>query len=281
MTIKIVTDSTCDLPPDVTAKHDITVVPLYVNMGDRGYLDGVDLTRDEFYKRLLESKIIPTTAAPGTEMFRKTYEELSSEHLTGILSIHVSGSLSTTLNNARLGAAEVTSTAVTVFDSGQLSLGLGFLVVAAAEAAAEGQPLEAIKTRLNEQKMRTHLFAVLDDLEFLRRSGRVNDLLAGLGSVLQIKPVFKVYNGRASYDRVRTHKRALKRLTQLLDEQGPLAELCVVHSNVPDRAEQLRDRVSYLRPEAVIPLIDVSPIIATHIGPNAVGIVGVAASGDQ
>jgi DegV family protein with EDD domain len=134
---------------------------------------------------------------------------------------------------------------------------------------------------LNEQILRTHLFAVLDDLEFLRRSGRVNDLLAGLGSVLQIKPVFKVYNGRASYDRVRTHKRALKRLIQLLDEQGPLVELCVVHSHALDRAEQLRDRVSHLQPEAAIRLIDVSPIIATHIGPNAVGVVGVVKTGGQ
>jgi len=140
MTIRIVTDSTCDLPPDVLARYGITVVPLYINIGDRGYLDGIDLSREEFYQQLSDPARLPSTAAPGTEMFRRTYEELASENATEILSIHVSGTLSATLSHARLGAAGVKEIPVTVFDSEQLSLGTGFLVMAAAKAVAEVGP---------------------------------------------------------------------------------------------------------------------------------------------
>ena len=276
MTIRIVTDSTCDLPPDVLARYGITVVPLYINIGDRGYLDGIDLSREEFYQRLSDPARLPSTAAPGTEMFRRTYEELANENATEILSIHVSGTLSATLSHARLGAAGVKEIPVTVFDSEQLSLGTGFLVMAAAKAVAEGRTMDEIKLSLAEQIPRTHLFAVLDSLEFLWRSGRVNELLAGLGSVLQIKPVFKVYCGCTAYDRVRTHKRAMNRLIHLLDEQLPLEEVAVVHTHTPSRAEQLRNQIRDLLPGTEIQSIDVSPVIAAHIGPDAVGLVCVA-----
>ena len=128
MSIRIVTDSTCDLPEEIIAEYGITVIPLYINIGDDGYLDGVDITRQEFYEGLADYDPLPTTATPGIDAFRSIYDKLAEEGATQILSIHISISLSATVDVARAAARETTSVPVTVFDSQQLSLGTGFLV---------------------------------------------------------------------------------------------------------------------------------------------------------
>ena len=183
MTIRIVTDSTCDLPEEIAAQLGITIVPLYINFGGESYLDGVDLSREAFYARLPDCDPPPTTAMPGPQMFLKAYEKLSDEGATEILSVHISKSLSAVVDTAHLAAREA-STPVTVFDSGLLSLGLGFLVQAAAEAAAQGRPMDEIIALIKEQRRRTHVFAALDTLEFLRRSGRMNRVMATLGKLV-------------------------------------------------------------------------------------------------
>lgn len=144
MSIRVVTDSTCDLPESVVAEYGITVVPLYINLGSQGYLDGVELSRQEFYDRLPDYDPAPTTATPGPQMFCEAYERLAEEGATEILSIHISISLSATVDVARVAARETKAVPVTVFDSRQLSLGTGFLVVAAAQAAAEGRSMDDI-----------------------------------------------------------------------------------------------------------------------------------------
>ncbi len=278
MTIKIVTDSTCDLPEAIIARYGIAVVPLYINLGERSYLDGVELSRQEFYVRLSAGASFPTTAAPGPESFRQVYQATATEDVTGILSIHVSGSVSATLNNARLGAQEIKQSPVTVFDSEQLSMGTGFLVLTAAKAAAAGRSMAEIIALLEAQILRTHTFAVLDTLEFLRHSGRVSSIAAGLGAILQIKPVFKMYNGQVTFERVRTRKRAVNRLISLIDDLTPLEQAALLHSNAPNRAEALRRQVQHLLPVEDIPLVDISPIVSAHIGPGAVGIACVRTS---
>ena len=192
MSVKVVTDSTCDLPRTLLDQFQISVVPLYVNIGGRSFLDGVDLSRPEFYTRLARLDTVPTTAAPSPEKFRQIYESLLSSETTEILSIHVSEQLSSTINSARLGAKKLDAVPVHVWDSRQLSLGTGFQVLAAAELAASGRAVREIVAILESQVARSHLFAALDTLEFLRRSGRVNTLAAGLGSILQIKPLLKI-----------------------------------------------------------------------------------------
>ena len=166
MPIKIVTDSACDLPEDIVAQYGITVVPLYINLANRGYLDGIEITREEFYRQLPDYNPPPTTAAPGPEMFCQVYDGLAAQGATEILSIHMSISLSATVDTARLCAAGKRSMPVTVFDSRQLSLGTGFLVVTAAQAAAEGRPMKDILALLEDQTSRTHVFAALDTLEY-------------------------------------------------------------------------------------------------------------------
>jgi DegV family protein with EDD domain len=279
LSIRIVTDSTCDLPEATTNEYGITVVPLYVNIGGQGYLDGIDLSREEFYERLPDYDPPPTTAAPGPERFRRIYEGLAAEGATEILSIHISISLSAVVDSARSGAQETKGVPVTVFDSGQLSLGTGFLVVAAAKAAAEGCSMAEIIASLEALTLRTYVFAALDTLEFLRRSGRMNGTVAGLGNLLQIKPLLKMHDGNPTAERVRTSSRAIKRLISLLSDLAPLEQVAIVHSYAPDKGEHLRQLVQHLLPAGEVPSVNLTPVIGAHIGPGAVGFACITARG--
>lgn len=281
MSIRVVTDSTCDLPDSLIAEYDIAVVPLYINVGDEGYLDGVELSRQEFYERLPDYDPPPTTAAPGPEVFRQTYDRLADEGATEVLSMHISSSLSATIDTARLAARDTTRLPVTPFDSQQLSLGTGFLVLAAARAAAQGHSMNEILALLEEQILRTYVFAALDTLEFLRRSGRMSWAVAGLGSLLQIKPVLKMYNGDPTSERVRTNNGATKRLIEMVQELGPLEELALVHTNAPERAATLWRQAQHLFTEGKTPLtVNVTPAIGTHIGPGVVGFACIKATSE-
>jgi DegV family protein with EDD domain len=279
LSIRIVTDSTCDLPEAIVAEYGITVAPLYVNVGSQSYLDGVDLSREEFYERLPDYDPPPTTAAPGPERFRRIYEGLATNGATEILSIHISISLSAVVDSARSAARETQAVPVTVFDSGQLSLGTGFLVVAAAKAAAAGRPMAEIIAFLKGLALRTHVFAALDTLEYLRRSGRMNGTVAGLGNLLQIKPLLKMHDGKPTAERVRTSSRAIKRLINLLSDLAPLEQVAILHSYAPDKGERLRQLVQHLLPAGEVPSVNITPVIGSHIGPGAVGFACITARG--
>jgi DegV family protein with EDD domain len=279
MSIRLVTDSTCDLPEAVVAEYGITVVPLYINIGDQGYLDGVELSRQEFYERLPDYDPPPTTATPGPEQFRQVYETLVAEGATEILSIHISESLSATVGMARLGAQAMEAVPVTVFDSGSLSLGTGFLVLAAAKATAEGRPIDEIIPLLEEQGSRTHVFAALDTLEFLRRSGRMNRAMAAVGSWLKMKPLLLMHDGNATAEKVRTSEAAVKRLISLLTDLVPLERVALVHTHALDRAADLLDRVRHLLPEGEVLSVDITPVFGVHLGPGAIGFSCVTARG--
>ncbi len=278
MAVKIVTDSTCDLPPSVIERYGITVVPLYINVGDESYLDGVDISRQDFYQRLPGWSTPPKTAAPGSEVFAKTYEQLVEEGASEILSIHISPTLSSTLEVAQVGAGQVSSASVTALDSRQLSLGGGFVVLEAAKAAAAGKSVDEILEILKELIPRVHVFAALDTMEYLRRSGRVNGLIAGIGNLLRVKPLLKMHDGVATSERVRTLGRAYQRLIELAREAGPLEQLALVHTNAADRAATLWERVKHLVPSIADPLsVNVTPVLGSHLGPGAVGFACVAA----
>lgn len=277
MSIKIVTDSTCDLPEKVVAEYGITVIPLYINAGEQSYLDGIELSRQEFYERLPSFYPPPTTAAPSPKMLQHIYEQLGDKGATEILSIHISISLSAVLNVARMAAQNVRNVSVSVLDSRQLSMGTGFLALAAAKAAAAGQSMREIVDHIKQLISRTHVFAALDTLEFLRRSGRMNRAMAGLGSLLHIKPLLKMYNGEPTSEKVRTSERAVKRLIELLESVGPVEQLALVHTNAPEKAAELWNKVRHLLPNIQAPLFTaVTPVIGSHIGPGAVGFACVA-----
>jgi DegV family protein with EDD domain len=276
MSVRIVTDSTCDLAPETIARYGICVVPLYINVGRQGYLDGIDITHEEFYQRLPTFSEHPTTAVPSPQKFRAMYNTLADEGATEVLSIHISVALSAMVNVARVAAQETTSTAVTVLDSRQLSLGMGFMVEKAAQLAAAGSSLKDILSVLNAQIQRSHVFAALDTLEYMRRSGRINRFMASFGGLLQLKPILTMFDGKPGNERVRTHEGAIKRLLEMLKEVGALERLAIVHTNAPDRVAELRDRAASLLPDSSIMVADITPVIGVHIGPGAYGFAAVS-----
>jgi DegV family protein with EDD domain len=280
MTIRVVTDSTCDLPAEVIAKYGISVVPLYINIGSRGYLDGVEISRAEFYNSLPAYAELPTTATPPPDKYLPAYETLRQQGATEILSIHISTTLSAVLDSARMAAQETKAIPVTVFDSRQLSLGTGFLVETAARLAQMGRSMSEILAALNEQVKRTYVFAALDTLKYLRRSGRLNGVVTGLGSLLQIKPIMKMHDGKADAERVRTLKRAIQRVIDLLAEKGPLERVAIVHTHALERVEQLRQQARRFLPAGEILTMDLTPVIGAHIGPGAVGFAVTTAKED-
>ena len=275
MTIRIVTDSTCDLPEEIAAQYGITIVPLYINFGVESYLDGIDLSREAFYARLPDCDSPPTTAVPGPQKFLEAYERLADEGATEILSVHISKSLSAVVDTAHLAAREA-STPVTVFDSGTLSLGIGFLAWVAAEAAAQGYSMAEIVDLMREQRERTHVFAALDPLEFLRRSGRLNRVMAALGSWLQMKPLLKMHDGNPTSEKIRTFEAATQRLIALLKDRVPLERVALVHTHALEQAQDLRQNAQHLLPEGEILSVDITPVFGTHLGPGAVGFVCVS-----
>jgi DegV family protein with EDD domain len=276
--IGIATDSTCDLPEAIIRELGIEVVPLYINYGSHGFLDGVEISRQEFYERLPGSVPLPTTGTPGSEAFRKAYEKLSKAGASEVLSIHISSSLSATVDVARTASAESQTIPVTVVDSGQLSLGTGFMVEAAARAARNGRSLQEIQNMLVEIGKRTHVVAALDTLEFLRRSGRMNAVVAGIGSLLQIKPLLKMHQGVPTSERVRTSDKAIERLIELLTDLLPLERVALVHTHAADKAREFYQRVQKILPAGEVQSVDITPVIGTHIGPGAVGFACVSAS---
>ncbi len=277
MSIRIVTDSTCDLPPEVIGQYGIGVVPLYINIEGKGYLDGVEISREEFYRKLPSCNPAPTTATASPEKYRQVYESLAQQGASGILSMHISPSLSAVLDTARIAAQATTSVPVTVFDSRQLSLGTGFLVEAAAKAAAAGASMGEIIAHLGDQIKRSHVFAALDTLEFLKRSGRMNGAVSAMGNLLQVKPLLRMFDGKPTAERVRTRERATRRLLELLHEVGRLERVAIVHTHAPKRVAELRERAAHLLPAEDIMAIDITPVIGAHIGPGAVGFACVAA----
>jgi len=274
--IRIVTDSTCDLPENITKQLSITVVPLHINQGDNTYLDEVDLSREEFYKQLPGYQPSPTTATPGPDAFTKVYERLANEGAQAILSIHISETLSATINAARVAAEQFTRIPVTVLDSSQLSLGTGFLVEKAALLSQAGKKVEEIVSSLQGVMKRTYVFASLKTLEYLRRSGRMNFAIAKFGELLQLKPLLHMNMGKASAHRTRTQKRATARLMEWLNEYAPYEKLAIVHAGVHEEARALYEQVSSFFPQGEILIVQITPALGAHLGVGALGFACIS-----
>jgi len=276
MDIQIVTDSTCDLPEALVKQYDITVIPLHIQQGDNTYLDGVNLTREQFYEKLPGFKPAPTTAAPGPDVFTQIFEKLADKGAKAILSIHISESLSATINSARIAAEQFTRIPVTVLDSSQLSLGMGFIVEKAAQMAQAGKRLEEIVASLGEVMKRTYVFASLKTLEYLRRSGRMNSTVAHLGELLQIKPLLHMNQRKPVAHRARTQKRATERLLEWLQEYAPYERLAIVHAGVPEDAKAMLERIRSFLPDGDIPIVQITPVLGAHLGVGALGFACIS-----
>ncbi len=270
--VKIVTDSTADLPADLAARMGITVIPALVMFGSTSYREGIDLTHDEFYTKLVESKIIPTTGAPPPGVYEEAYRRLAQE-TDEIISIHLAANLSALYNVASVAAATVSGARIALVDSQQVTLGYGLIALAAAEAAQRGESMTRILERIEGWKKQARVFAALDTLEYIHRGGRVNWVAAVIGTLMRIKPIVQVYEGQVQLvERVRTSARAEHRLMELIKDLGPLEKAVVLHTNAPNRAERLADHVQELDPRWERLIAPAGVIIASHAGPGAVGV---------
>ncbi len=272
----IVTDSTCDLPRSLIEEHGIEVVPCVLIVDGVEYLDGEGLSRDEFYKRLPSLRRAPTTATPSIGAFAERYRMLLDAGADHVLSIHAAGPLTSILGTAAQAAREFEGR-VTVVDSLSLSLGLGFQALAAAEAAEDG--LDAARAAIESTRMRLHVFAALDTLEYVRRSGRVPAAITVLGGMLSIKPVIELTEGQVkTIGAVRTTKRANERMLEFMREGGKLQRLAVLHTGAEQRAREFLQTVMMEMNRSLprdILLVNVTTVIGTHVGPNGLGFAAV------
>lgn len=279
MTIKIVVDSGCDVPDDLVAALGITVIPLYVNIGDKSFGEGVDISREEFYAKLPTYEPYPTTAAPPAGTFTEVYERLAAAGATEILSMHISSSLSNTFNAARVGAEAAENVSVRLYDTEQIAAGSGLLAIVAAEAAQAGRSMDEIVAMLDARRGQTRVFGMIDTLESLRRGGRVSWAEFGIGSLLQIKPVMMITAGEISIQaKVRTRKRAIAKMQEMVSEYLPFERFAIIHVNAPDAAAELLEESKALFPADVTPLLlSVGPAVGTHLGIGAVGFATISA----
>ena len=274
MNIAIVTDSTSDVPPELAAAQKITVIPAILVIDGKSVVDGEGISRKDFYEPLPSMKTLPTTAAPASGTFENIYESRLSQGASQVLSIHIASKLSGILNAAQ-AAARSFGKRVHVLDSEQVSLGLGFQALAAAEDAAQGLTLEQVVQRIVELRQRLHLVAMLDSLEYVRRSGRVSWAKASLGSLLQIKPFLRVKDGSVSRQgETRTRHKGIERLRQMLGALGQLERLGILHTNAEPEAQPILTEFAHLSQHPPL-LVNVTSIIGAHIGPNALGFVAV------
>lgn len=274
MNIAIVTDSTADLPSELTATYGIHSVPAILIVDGQDFIDGKGMTREEFYKRLPTMQSPPTTATPSSGVFEEKYQELFQRGVKHILSIHPPARLSGIFNAAHL-AAKKFSSKVTVLDSGYVTLGMGFQVLAAAEAALRDMALGEILSIIADIRQRTKLVAMLDTLEYIRRSGRVSWARASLGSLLQLKPFIGLKDGVVlRLGEARTRRKGIERLYTSLKKLGELERLAILHTNAESDAMQMV--AEFTKHVMTQPLmVNVTSIIGTHVGPNGLGFVAI------
>jgi DegV family protein with EDD domain len=271
--IAFVTDSTADIPKELASRHNIHVVPNIIIIDGQSLEDGKGISRQEFYTQLPKMKAFPTTATASSGTYQQLYQRLFQEGFSQILSIHAASMLSGIFNAARL-AAQAFGERVHVIDSHYVTLGLGFQVIMAAEAALH-EPVDSILALLEDIRQRARVIAMLDTLEYVRRSGRVTWARAYLGELLQIKPLIELREGQVfRRGEERTRRKGIERLLKLLHSLGKLERLAVLHTNAEEEALRLVDD---LRPEVLAQpfCVNVSPIIGAHVGPNGLGFAAV------
>lgn len=273
MAIKIVTDSSADLPTELAERWDITVVPCNVMLGDTGYKDGVDISADDLYRHMADGNHYPTTSQPSEADFQLVYKALMDQGHQ-VLSIHVSGKLSGTLNSAEQAKASLEDGAeVQIIDSQLASIPMGLVVLSAAQLGADGASLADVAAQVSADLPLTDCYFLLDTLEYLQKGGRIGKAQAFVGSVLNVKPILGLENGEVlPIERSRSRQRGLRRLLDLAHRAAPLTRLAVIHSTEPLIAQGLKYELSDLLPEEQIISARFGATLGAYIGPGAVGV---------
>ncbi|MGI8642826.1 MAG: DegV family protein [Thermomicrobiales bacterium] len=272
--VAIVTDSTADLPPSLREAHGITMVPLNVHFGTETFRDQVDLSTEEFMARLTGSEVIPTTSQPATGLFEETFRDLAANH-DDVVAILISSKLSGTVMSATLAADALRSLIkVEIVDSQSASMGLGLQVLSAAHYAREGRSASEIGSSLRATHRNYETLFYVDTLDFLRRGGRIGKASALLGTLLDLKPLLRIDEGQVvPAERTRTRARARKELVDFVRGQPHVERLAIMHVSMPDEASTMADEFTLAVPRNEIVIGQFGPVIGTHLGPGAMGVI--------
>jgi DegV family protein with EDD domain len=278
MTVHVVTDSTADIPLEQAEASGITIVPLTVFFGDDAYSDNVELDNAGFYQKLQESKTLPRTSQPSPAAFQAAYTRLIEAGATGILSIHLSSGLSGTYQSACTARdtldEKLKTVPIEVVDSQSISAGMSHAILQAAEKAREGVGLEEIKAYVVSEQTRSHILAVLDTLEYVKRGGRIGGARALLGNMLSVKPIVSLKDGAVvPVEQPRTRNKAYARIAQLVKEMEPLEYLAIAESN--DEVGSQLTAVLQTVYHKEIPRYKLGAVLGTHTGPGTVAIAAI------
>lgn len=277
MTVRIVTDSACDLPQTVADELGITIVPLSIRFGDDEYIDRRDLTTAEFWAKSAASAVLPETAAPAPGLFEQAYRNLIADGATGIVVVNLSSGLSATIQSAELAArAVVDEISIAVVDSQSCTIGLGTIVAATARAAQAGGSIAEVEAIARDLSARTKVWGTLDTLDNLKKGGRIGGAKALLASVLSIKPIVEVRNGKVEEGgKQRTRKKALAFLIEKLQSYEGVENLAVLQADCDD-VDQF---VEMVRPHygGEIMIGDIGPVVGSHTGKGTIGLAFQAA----
>ena len=281
MTVKVVVDSTSDIPEKLAKEWDITIVPAYVLFGGKSYRDRLDISEDEVYARLDHDSVFPTTSVPSPQDFADVYNKLADE-TDEIISIHLTSRESGVYNSALLGKGLINKKChIEVIDSLSVAMSYGILAIAAAKEAKTGATLEKVTEVVRESIPRMHLIMVLDTLKYVVRGGRVGKGYGLLGSVLRIKPLLTMRDGKLMLAGVaRTRTTAIKRLYDFVEDFPQVSEIAVSYATSKEDAEALAERIKSSHPDTPLYLTRIGPVLGTHAGPGAMG-VAVRESGNK
>jgi DegV family protein with EDD domain len=273
MTVKVVTDSTCDIPPQLVKDLGITVVPIQVVFGDKSYRDKIDISEDEFYEKLIHGPVHPTTSVPTPKDFADVYNKLAEE-TDEIISIHLTSKESGTFNAALLAKELVTRKCrIEVVDSLSLSMALGLLVVEAAREAKAGASLEKVTELMRQAVPKVHLIILLDTLKYVVRGGRLGKAYGIIGSALRVKPLLTLKEGDLSLVGIaRTKAKAIERLYEFTKGFPKVKEIAVAYTTAHDEAQAFADRLKAAFPDVPLYLTRVGSSLGTHAGPGGLGV---------
>ncbi len=275
--IALVVDSTANPPREWLDRYPIYVVPLWVHWGEERYRDGVDITPEAFYTRLMQDKSVwPTTSQPSMQEFLKVFHQAADEGAEGILALLISSGISGTVQSAQMAAQEFTRIPVEIVDTRITSVGQALILKAAAKALEEGKSLQEAKAVAEATARQIRVFFVVDTLEYLHRGGRINTAARYLGTALQIKPIltFNEEGKIEAQEKVRTKKRALRRILELAEEhaQGRPVHVGIVHAHAREQAERLAEEARQRLDCRDLFIAEFSPVIGVHAGPGTVGL---------
>ncbi|MGQ9494487.1 MAG: DegV family protein [Anaerolineae bacterium] len=274
--VAIITDSSADIPPDLAQAWNIRIIPLKILFGAQVFHDRVDITPQEFYRKLRLSSVLPTTSQPSAGDFVQAYKE-ASKTAESIVSIHISGALSGTIESAHMAKTELgDSIPISIVDSRSTSMGLGFMVLTAAKMAAEGWDAPQIVVQVQKLVPKMNVLFVVDTLEYLHKGGRIGGAKRLLGSVLSIKPLLHLRDGQVDVlEQTRTKRGALTRLLQVVEERIDAARavhMAVVHAEVLQEAMALKEEMEKRFRCEELYVLDLSPVLGVHTGPGVIGV---------